>query len=110
MEKLSNYRGLIYFEAVLFMLLGLAAIAVPHIFTIGFELLIGTLFLVGGIVQFIRLFQTWNEPGFWGTFGNALLNLVLGALLLFYPILGVISLTYLLIAYFLAGLTHEDFT
>ena len=100
MEKLSNYRGLIYFEAVLFILLGLAAIAIPQIFTIGFELLIGSLFLIGGIVQFIRLFQTWHESG-WGEFGNALLNLVLGALLLFFPILGVLSLTYLMIAYFL---------
>lgn len=101
MEKLSSYRSLIYFEGVLFMLLGLAAIALPQIFTIGFEILIGSLFLVGGIVQFIRLFQTWNEPGFWGTLGNAVLNLALGALLLFYPILGVLSLTYLMIAYFL---------
>lgn len=101
MEKISNYRGLIYFEAVLFTLLGLAAIAIPQIFTVGFELLIGSLFVAGGIVQFIRLFQSWDEPGFWGTLGNALLNLVLGGLLLFYPILGIISLTYLMIAYFL---------
>ena len=101
MEKISNYRSLIYFEAVLFMLLGLLAIATPQIFTIGFELLIGSLFIMGGIVQFIRLFQSWEAPGFWGTLGNALLNLVLGGLLLFYPILGVLSLTYLMIAYFL---------
>ncbi len=101
MEKLSNYRGLIYFEAVFFMLLGLAAIAIPQAFTIGFELLIGSLFLVGGIVQFIRLFQSWDAPGFWGTLLSAILNVAIGCLLLFFPILGVISLTYLMIAYFL---------
>lgn len=99
--NLSQYRGVIYFEAVLFMLLGLAAIAIPQIFTIGLELFIGCLFLVGGIVQFIRLFQSPGVPGFWGTFFNALLNLVLGGLFLFYPILGVISLTFLMIGYFI---------
>lgn len=98
---LSNYRSLIYFEAVFFMLLGLAAIALPHVFTLGFELLIGSLFVVGGIVQLIRLFQSWDAPGFWGTLFSALLNLVIGCLLLFYPLVGVLSLTYLLIAYFL---------
>lgn len=111
MEKISNYRGLIYFEAVFFMLLGIAAIAIPQIFTVGIELLVGSLFLVGGIVQFIRLFQSWDAPGFWGTLGNALLNLVLGGVLLFYPILGILSLTYLLIAYFLVdGLSKIYFS
>lgn len=101
MEKLSKYRSLIYFEAVLFMLLGLAAIAIPQVFTVGFELLIGSLFLVGGIVQYIRLFQTMDAPGFWGSAFNALLNLVIGILLLLFPILGILSLTYLMIAYFI---------
>lgn len=101
MEKLSNYRSLIYFEAVFFMLLGLAAIAIPQVFTVGFELLIGSLFLVGGIVQYIRLFQSMDAPGFWGSAFSALLNLVIGILLLFFPILGILSLTYLMIAYFI---------
>lgn len=100
MEKLSDYKSLIYFEAVFFTLLGITAIFLPQFFTVGFELLIGSLFLIAGIVQFIRLFQSWHAPGFWGTFFNALLNVVIGALLLFFPILGVLSLTFLMIAYF----------
>lgn len=103
---LTNYRSLVYFEAILFILLGLLAIALPQIFTIGLELLIGSLFLIGGIFQFIRLFQSKNEPGFWGTFGSGLINILLGLMFLFYPIAGVLSLTFLLIAYFLIdGLT-----
>lgn len=98
---LTNYRSLIYFEAVLFILLGLAAIAIPQFFTIGLELLIGSLFLVGGIVQFIRLFQSWEAPGFWGTLGSGLINILLGLMFLFYPLAGILSLTFLLIAYFL---------
>lgn len=100
MHTLSNYRGFLYFEAVLFMLLGCAAIAIPQFFTIGLELLIGTLFLVGGIVQLIRLIQSADAPGFWSTLFGALFSFILGGMLLFYPILGVLSLTYLLIAYF----------
>lgn len=101
MEQLSKYRGLIYFEALLFVLLGIAAIAIPQAFTIGIELLVGSLFVIGGIVQLIRLFQSWEAPGLWGTLLSALLNIVVGCLLLFYPLVGILSLTYLLIAYFL---------
>lgn len=101
MGEVGRFRSVLYFEAVLFILLGLAAIAVPQFFTLGIELLIGALFLAAGIVQFIRLFQSSDAPGFWASFFSAALNLILGGLLLFYPVTGIISLTYLLILYFL---------
>lgn len=101
MGEVGRFRSVLYFEAVLFILLGLAAIAVPQFFTLGIELLIGTLFLAAGVVQFIRLFQSSDAPGFWASFFSAALNLILGGLLLFYPLTGIISLTYLLILYFL---------
>jgi uncharacterized membrane protein HdeD (DUF308 family) len=97
----ETYRGFLYFEAVLFMLLGCLAITLPHVFTVGIELLIGTLFLVAGIVQTVRLLQSLGAPGFWSTLLNAVLNLLIGGLLLFYPLAGVVSITYVLIAYFL---------
>jgi uncharacterized membrane protein HdeD (DUF308 family) len=96
-----SFKNLLYFEAILFILLGIIAIAIPQFFTIGIELLVGLLLIAAGIVQFIRLFQAKDAPGFWGSFFGAIFSLILGALFLIYPLAGVLSLTYLMILYFL---------
>lgn len=106
MGEIGRFRSVLYFEAILFIILGIIAIAVPQFFTLGIELLVGALLLAAGIIQFVRLFQSSDAPGFWASFFSAALNLILGGLLLFYPVAGVISLTYLLIFYFLVdGIT-----
>lgn len=101
MNGLANFKTLLYFEAALFILLGIIAIAVPQFFTIGLELLFGCLLIAAGIVPLIRLFQVKNSPGFWATFFGAIFSIILGALFLLYPYVGILSLTYLLILYFL---------
>lgn len=106
MGEIGRFRSVLYFEAFLFIILGLIAIAVPQVFTLGVELLVGALLLAAGIVQVIRLFQSSDAPGFWASLFSAILNLVIGGLLLFYPVVGIMSLTYLLIFYFiLDGIT-----
>lgn len=97
----QNFKVVLFFEAILFILLGLIAIAAPQIFTFGVTLLIGAIFLAAGIVQIIHLFQINESQGFWATLMSAILNLAIGALMLFFPLAGIFSLTYLLIAYFL---------
>lgn len=101
MNGVASFKNLLYFEAVLFILLGIIGIVIPQFFTIGLELLVGCLLIGGGIIQLIRLFQDKDAPGFWGTFFGAIFSLILGALFLIYPVAGVLSLTYLLILYFL---------
>ena len=104
--ELSNYRWVLYLEAILFILLGIIAMAVPQLFTLGLKFLIGALFIVAGIIQIVHLFQYWDAPGFWGTLANGILNLVVGGVFFFFPIVGLLTLTILLIAYFFAdGLT-----
>jgi uncharacterized membrane protein HdeD (DUF308 family) len=101
MHSISHFRGTLYFEALLFILLGAVAIAVPQFFTIGLEILVGSLFLIAGIVQLIRIFQSTSSSGFWSSLISPFLNMVIGCLFLFFPAVGIFSLTYLLIAYFL---------
>lgn len=101
MSGLTSFKSLLYFEAILFILLGIIGIAVPQFFTIGIEILVGCLLIGAGIVQLVRLFQAKDAPGFWGTFLGAIFSMILGALFLIYPIAGILSLTYLLILYFL---------
>lgn len=101
MYPTTTFKSVLYFESILIILLGIAAIAAPQFFTLGVELFLGFLFIAVGIVQLIRLFQSWGSPGHWSTLFSALLNLVIGGLLLFFPLAGIFTLTFFLIAYFL---------
>lgn len=101
METLRPYRGVLIFEGIIFAILGCLAIALPQLFTIAIELIIGWLFIIAGIFLFFRAFKWREEEGFWPTLLSSIFNLVIGILLLFYPVAGVLSLTMLLIAFFI---------
>lgn len=90
-----------FFEGVAFSVLGILAIILPVIFTFSFELFIGILLIVGGCLQLYRSAQTSNIPGFILSLFSALLFLIVGILLLSYPLKGVIALTTFLAAFFL---------
>lgn len=96
-----SFRYLLYFEAIFFMLLGGIAMVHPLLFSQGIELFLGAILIAAGIMQLIRLGQTHKEPGFWALLFSALLNLALGGVLLFFPLVGMLTLTYLLIVYFI---------
>jgi uncharacterized membrane protein HdeD (DUF308 family) len=70
--------------------------------TLTIELLVGSLFLVGGIAQLVQAFTGRNWKGFALHILGAILAVVAGGLLLWSPLGGVITLTLLLIAYFIA--------
>ncbi|CRX39430.1 HdeD family acid-resistance protein [Estrella lausannensis] len=100
-ETLRKWKFLYTLEAILFIFLGLAAIVAPFIFTISFELLIGCLFLVGGVVQGVRsLKQGMETAGFWLNILVSLLSIFCGIYLLSKPIQGIIALTILLAIFF----------
>ncbi len=101
MYSIQEHRGLLLFEGIVFLILGILAICLPGIFTLGFELLIGWLFLIGGVIQLVRTFQTKSIPNFVWTILSAIVYLVVGGLLLWYPLRGVLTLTFLLALFFL---------
>ncbi len=88
-------------EGILLFILGIVAIALPGIFTLGTELFVGILLLTGGIVQLIRAFQSQESTGFASSLLSSLIYIVVGGLLLFYPIQGAVTLTLLLLVYFI---------
>lgn len=101
METLRPYRSVLIIEGIIFAILGCLAIALPQLFTVAIELIVGWLFIIAGVILFFRAFQ-WREEGvFWPTLISAILNLVIGILLVIYPVAGVLSLTMLLIAFFI---------
>lgn len=87
-------------EGIVLVLLGLAAIALPLIATIALTIIIGWLFLISGIVGLITTFWMRQAPGFWWSLLSALVGIGAGIVLLAWPISGSISLTLVLIAFF----------
>jgi uncharacterized membrane protein HdeD (DUF308 family) len=87
-------------EGIILIILGLAAIALPLIATIALTILIGWLFLISGIVGLITTFWARHAPGFWWSLLSGLIGITAGVVLLAWPISGTISLTLVLIAFF----------
>lgn len=100
MDVVQKNRSLITFEGIIFLLLGIAAITFPVFFTFGFEQLLGWIFVIGGFAQGIRAFKLWGTPGNYASLINGILSLIIGVLLLVYPLGGVLTLTLLLTVFF----------
>jgi len=87
-------------EGIILVILGFAAIAVPLIATIALTIVIGWLFLISGIVGLITTFWARHLPGFWWSLVSALIGIAAGIVLLAWPLSGSVSLTLVLIAFF----------
>jgi uncharacterized membrane protein HdeD (DUF308 family) len=88
-------------EGIVLVLLGAAAIIVPVVATLAFTLVIGWLFLISGIVGLVTTFWMRGVPGFWWALLSAIIAIAAGVVLLLWPISGTLSLTLVLIAFFI---------
>src|ERR1700675_471080 len=91
---------LFLFEGIVLIILGGAAIVVPVIATLAFTLVIGWLFLISGGVGLVTTFWMRNAPGFWWALLSAVIAIAAGIILIRWPINGSLSLTLVLIAFF----------
>jgi len=89
-------------EGVILLVLGLLAILVPPVATISVTIVIGAVFFASGVTGLISTFTGRRAPGFWWSLISAVLAIVVGLLLLARPISGALSLTLVLIAFFIA--------
>ena len=91
---------LMMFQGVIMIILGALAVAAPVIATIAIDIYIGWLFLISGVIGLLALFSTNDIPAFlWGLI-TAALSVALGVLLIWRPVEGAASLTFLLTAFF----------
>jgi uncharacterized membrane protein HdeD (DUF308 family) len=88
-------------EGVIMIVLGFLAIAVPVIAGLAVTILFGWLFLISGIVGLYTTYAMRHAPGFWWSLLSGVLGVVVGLWLLIQPGVGLVSLTYLLIAFFI---------
>jgi len=100
-SSLQAHWKLYLFEGIVLIILGIAAILIPQIATLTVELLIGWLLLFSGIAGLFTTFSIRPMPGFWWSLFSALIGIAAGLVLLFWPVSGVISLTLVLIAFFI---------
>jgi uncharacterized membrane protein HdeD (DUF308 family) len=89
-------------EGILLVVLGLAAIIVPPLASLAVTIFLGWMFLISGIAGLVLTFWARQMPGFWWSLISAVLGIVAGLILLTRPIQGVLSLTIVVGAYFLA--------
>jgi uncharacterized membrane protein HdeD (DUF308 family) len=99
-NAIHEHWKLFLVEGIILIILGMAAILVPPIATLAFELVIGWLFLFSGIVGLITTFWMRNAPGFWWSLFSAVVAIAAGIVLLRWPLSGTLSLTFVLIAFF----------
>ncbi len=87
-------------SGVVMVVLGALALIVPNVSSVGIELVVGWLFLVGGVVRAVHLMTKQHPSGYWWSVLGAAAAIVLGACLVFMPLQGVITLALLLTALF----------
>jgi len=98
--SLHEHWVLFLIEGILLVILGLVAIVIPPIATLAVEILFGWLFLISGIAGLITTFWMRGVPGFWWSLLSALLGIAAGVVLLLWPLSGILSLTLILIVFF----------
>jgi uncharacterized membrane protein HdeD (DUF308 family) len=90
------------FEGILLAVLGLAAMIAPLIASLAFTIILGWMFLISGIAGLAMTFWARQMPGFWWSLLSAVLAIGAGLVLLARPTQGVLTLTIVIGAYFLA--------
>jgi uncharacterized membrane protein HdeD (DUF308 family) len=90
------------FEGIVLAVLGLAAMIVPPLASLAVTIFLGWMFLISGIAGLIVTFWARQMPGFWWSLFSAALAVLAGLVLLARPMQGVLTLTIVVGAYFLA--------
>ncbi len=99
-KSLHEHWRLLLIEGVVLVVLGLAAIAIPMWAGLAATIYLGWVLLIGGGVGLVATLRARQAPGFGWALLSAVLALVAGGLLLWNPLQGLVTLTYVLIAFF----------
>jgi uncharacterized membrane protein HdeD (DUF308 family) len=98
---IREHSGLFLTEGIILSVLGLLAILVPPLAGLATTVLLGWLFLLAGILGLVMTVRARSAPGFAWSLLSAIASLVAGGLLLWNPWAGLVTLTYVLIAFFI---------
>jgi len=101
MDEAKRNAALLIFLGVVTVIFGVIAIASPLITGVAVTVFVGFLLLASGVAQIVHALKSrqWGT-GFWGTV-IGLLGVAAGLLMIFRPIVGLVTMTMLLAIYFL---------
>ena len=94
------HSGLFMAQGIIMTLLGIAAVVWPQLSSLAVDVYVGWIFLFSGFVGLAMMFFAPNVAGFLWSLLTGGLTLFAGVLLLWHPIAGVVTLTLVLIAFF----------
>jgi uncharacterized membrane protein HdeD (DUF308 family) len=100
-QSIREHWVLFLIEGIVLVVLGVLAIIIPPIATIAVTIFLGWLFLISGIIGLVTTFWARHAPGFWWSLLSAVVAIAAGIVLLGWPIPGAVSLTLLLIVFFI---------
>lgn len=87
-------------EGLFFIIIGITAVILPNVFTLGITVFLGWLLLICGIFQTFRVISIRNMPGFGFWLFAGILQIIIGYFLVADPMEGSMSLTLLLSVFF----------
>ncbi len=100
-NTLHQHWVLFLVEGVVLLVLGATAIFIPPFATLAITIIFGWVFLVSGVVGLITTFYMRRAPGFWWSLLSAAVAILVGGMLLARPVTGALSLTLVLVAFFI---------
>jgi uncharacterized membrane protein HdeD (DUF308 family) len=101
-QEIARHWGWFLTLGILLALAGMAAIAFPFLSTIAAKIAIGWIFLVAGVFEVIHAFYVKRWAGFFWNLLIGLLYIVAGGWLAFFPLTGILTLTIVIAALFIA--------
>ncbi|MBI1261742.1 MAG: HdeD family acid-resistance protein [Rhizobiales bacterium] len=101
-RTMHEHWGLFLGEGIIISLLGLGAMLVPFMAGLATTIFLAWLFLLAGGVGLVASYRGRTAPGFAWALLSAIVALIAGFVLLLYPVQGLVTLTYVLVAYFIA--------
>lgn len=101
-RALHDHWRMYLVEGIVLVILGIGAIVLPLMAGLAVTVILGWLFLVGGIVGLVATIRTRGAPGFNWSLLSGIVAVAAGLVLLWNPLTGLVTLTYVLVAYFIA--------
>jgi uncharacterized membrane protein HdeD (DUF308 family) len=99
-EAALIYWPALLVEGIALILIGVLALVIPPLITLGIANALGWLFITGGIIALVVYSWAYAAPGFRSLLFYAVLSMIAGFALLLRPLSGAISLTVILIICF----------
>ncbi len=99
-QSMRDHWKLFLIEGIVLVLLGILAIVLPPLATLALTIVFGWLLLISGVAGLITTFWAKHAPGFWWSLFSALIAIAAGITLLGWPVSGSVSLTLVLIVFF----------